>query len=123
VDVYTTSIPLEVSTDISFFRFLTFYGGGAVDLKYGKAKGKGTADGNVSPQLCTDSGGICGPGGRFMQLQMQADAHDSAWVTPVTGRLFLGTQINMPYVQLYADVQKSVLNNVLGFGVGIRFVR
>lgn len=122
INVFTTSIPLEISSDITFFKFLTFYGGGGVDFNYGQAKGKALADGNVSPQVCTDSGAICGPG-TIMQLQFQAGVKDSAWVEPVTGRVFFGSQINMPYFQLYAEAHKPVTNDILGFGVGVRFVR
>ena len=122
VDVVTSSIPLEISTDITFFKFLTLMGGAGVDFNYGKAKGHAIADGDVSPLICTDSGGVCG-GGTLLQMQVQATGDTSGYVDPLTSRVFAGLQINLPYTQLYTVVNKLIGNELLGATVGIRFVR
>lgn len=122
VNVVTNSIPLEISSDITFFKILTFFGGAGMDLNYGQAKGHAKSNGDVSPLVCTDSGAACG-GGSIIQVQVQASADAQAWVDPVTFRGFLGTQINLPYVQLYGIAEKPIGNEILGLAVGVRFVR
>ncbi|MFL5783496.1 MAG: Lsa36 family surface (lipo)protein [Bacteriovoracaceae bacterium] len=121
VDVNTNSIPLEISSDVSVFKFLTFYGGAGLDFNWGSAVGRAKADGKLSPIVCTD-GGVCTAGQRI-QVQAQAGANTQGHVEPVTVRGFVGAQINLPYVQLYSTVNKPVNNEVLGIAVGIRFVR
>lgn len=122
VDVVAHSIPLEISSDITFFKFLTVFGGLGADFNYGKAKGKAKGNGDLSPLVCTDSGAICG-GGRNLTFQVQATVEDESRVDPFLARAFGGLQINLPYIQLYGQVDKPIGNEILGLGVGIRFVR
>lgn len=84
--------------------------------------GRAVADGEVSPLLCTDSRAVCG-GGRNLQMQVQAKGDASGQVEPVTARAFLGAQINLPYIQLYGQVDKAIGTELLRAAVGIRFVR
>jgi hypothetical protein len=121
VDVYTHSIPIELTSDITFFRILTLYGGAGVDFNYGTAKGQAKANGTVSPVACTDAG-VC-TSGEIIQLQGKAGANATGRVDPVTARGILGAQINLPYVQLYGTINKAINSELLGAAVGIRFVR
>lgn len=122
VDVITHSIPLEISSDVTLWKFLTLFGGLGMDFNYGKAKGRAQGNGDLNPVVCTDSGAICG-GGRNINFQVQATVDAESRVDPFQTRAFAGAQINLPYVQLYGQVDKPIGNELLGLGVGIRFVR
>lgn len=122
VDVFTNTIPLEISTDITVQKVFTFFGGFGADLNYGVAKGKAKGDTVITPVVCTDSGAFCG-GGRTLQMQVQGTASANSAVDPLTARVFMGAQVNLPYVQIYGQVHKPFGNELLGLGVGIRFVR
>lgn len=121
VDVETHSFPFEISSDISFFKFLTLFGGAGVDFNLGKARGSGNADVTATPLICTDGGSVCG-GGKNLQMKINATANASNWVDPIAGRVFVGAQINVPYVQLYGQLNKAVGTKLYGAAVGLRFV-
>lgn len=121
VETQTHSIPLEISTDVRMFQFLSLYGGLGTDISYGKAKGKGVLDGNVSPLICTDSGAFCG-GGSIIQLQVQANLDAEGKVNPILLRGFTGLQLNLPYFRIFAQVDKALGTDLVGGTVGLRFV-
>lgn len=121
VDVNTHTIPLEISTDIRILKFLSFFGGAGVNFNLGKAKGSGEADIGATPLVCTDGGAVCG-GGRVLQMKVRAAADVENNVDPVTARAFLGTQINLPYMQLYGQVDNNIGTEVYSGSVGLRFV-
>lgn len=120
VKTQTHSIPLEISSDVSFLKFLTFFGGMGTDINYGKAKGKGIADGNVTPLVCT-GGGFCG-GGQIIQVQAQANVDVEGQVDPLFLRGFLGMQFNIPYFRIYAQVDKIFGTQLLGGTLGLRYI-
>lgn len=122
VDVFSSSIPLEISTDITFLKFFTLFGGLAADINIGVAKGHVEGDTIVAPIVCTDSGAVCG-GGTTFDLQVRGTANAKSTIDPLTARAFLGAQFNLPYVQIYGQVHQSIESELLGAGVGIRFVR
>jgi hypothetical protein len=121
IDVNTHSIPLELSTDITIFKFLSFFGGAGVNFNIGKAKGSGNADIAATPLVCTDGGTVCG-GGRILQMQVKGAADVEDQVNPFTARAFLGAQINLPHVQLYGQLDNSLGTEVYGASVGLRYV-
>lgn len=121
IDVKTHSIPLEISTDVRIFKFLSFFGGAGVNFNVGKAKGTGEGDISATPLICVDGGTVCG-GGRTLQMQVRATADTEDRVDPFTARAFLGTQINMPHVQLYGQVDNSLGTEIYGASVGLRYV-
>jgi hypothetical protein len=102
------------------FEFLSAYGGLGTDISYGKAKGSGILDGTVSPIVCTNSG-LCG-GGTVIQLQAQANLDAEGKVNPIMLRGFTGLQINIPYVRIFAQIDKVFGTELLGGTVGIRYV-
>jgi hypothetical protein len=120
IETQTHSIPLEISTDVRMFEFLSAYGGLGTDISYGKAKGSGILDGTVSPIVCTNSG-LCG-GGTVIQLQAQANLDAEGKVNPIMLRGFTGLQINIPYVRIFAQIDKVFGTELLGGTVGIRYV-
>jgi hypothetical protein len=121
INVRTHSIPLEISTDIRVFKFLSFFGGTGVNFNLGKATGSGKADIAATPLICTDGGAVCG-GGRNLQMQVKAVADAEDRVDPVTARAFLGAQINLPHVQLYGQLDNSLGTQIYGASVGLRYV-
>jgi hypothetical protein len=121
VDVRTHTIPLEISSDVRFFKFLGFFGGTGVNFNFGKAKGSGKADIEATPLICSDGGAICG-GSRILQMQVQGAAQTEDVVDPLTARAFLGTQINLPHVQLYGELDNTLGTEIYGATVGLRYV-
>src|SRR5690606_4471302 len=55
IEVATSSIPLEISTDIQLLYFLSLYTGLGVDFNFGQAKGNGSL--NAEPSTLNYSGG------------------------------------------------------------------
>lgn len=116
----TQSIPLEISSDIRFLYIFSLYGGLGTDISYGKTTGKGKANGDVSPIVCTN-GGFCG-GGRLVQVQVQANLDAEGRVAPIMARGFAGLQLNLPYFNMFVQVNKGFGNNLLGATTGLKFV-
>lgn len=120
VKTTTHSIPLEISTDARFLNVFSLYGGLGTDISYGKAEGSGVADGQVSPLVCT-GGGVCG-GGQIVQVQVQANINAEGKVAPLMARGFTGLQINLPYFNMFAQVNKGFGNNLWGATAGLKLV-
>jgi hypothetical protein len=120
VKTTTHSIPLEISSDVRFLKVFSLYGGLGTDISYGKAVGTGKADGEVSPLVCT-GGGTCG-GGRILQVQVQANIEAEGNVAPLMARGFTGLQINLPYFNMFAQVNKGFGNNLWGATGGLKLV-
>lgn len=118
ISTQTHSIPLAVSSNVHFLQIFTLYGGLGTDISYGKARGEGVLDGDVSPVICTDNG-FCG-GGRLIQLQAQASADEDGTVKPLIYRGFAGLQLNIPYVRIFGQIDKAFGNDLIAANIGLR---
>lgn len=119
--VNTHSIPLEVSTDVQLLYILSLYGGLGADLNFGEAKGDGAL--NSPAQTITCTGGACGNGaGTDITVKPEANIDATGKVNPLTFRGFAGLQINLPYVRIFGQVDKSLGDDLIGATAGVRFV-
>ncbi|MFP5385932.1 MAG: Lsa36 family surface (lipo)protein [Bacteriovoracia bacterium] len=117
--VNTHSIPLEISTDVQLLYILSLYGGLGADYSFGQAKGNGSLNASESPITCT--GGACG-GGTTVQVKPEANIDATGKVDPFTFRGFAGVQINLPYIRIFGQVDKSLGSEVIGATAGVRLV-
>lgn len=120
IDAGTMSIPVALSTDVQILYILSLYTGIGADYNMGEATGKGNLNGNSSTLSCT--GGACGGGaGTDIVVKPKANLDTTAKVTPFTYRAFAGAQINLPWTRIFAQVDKSLSNEVVAATAGLRF--
>lgn len=117
--VNTHSIPIELSTDVQLLYILSLYGGVGADYNMGTAKGKG--DLNSPPDSITCTGGICG-GGTNVTVRPEANIDAKGSVNPFLFRGFAGLQVNLPFIRIFGQVDKSFGNELIGATAGVRFV-
>lgn len=119
--VNTHSIPLEISTDVQLLYILSLYGGLGADLNFGEAKGDGSL--NAGDQVINCTGGQCGGGaGTDITVTPEANIDATGKVNPLSFRGFAGLQINLPFVRVFGQVDKSLGDDLIGATAGVRFV-
>jgi len=116
IEVATHSIPLEISTNVQLFYFLSLYSGLGVDMNFGKAKAGAAL--NAQPSTLTITGG----GGGSAEVQAEANISGSGNVDSFLTRAFAGVQINLPYTNIFVQADKSLGNDLIGATAGLRFV-
>jgi hypothetical protein len=125
IDVATTSIPLEISTNVQFLYFLSLYGGFGADMNFGQAKGGAALNANPTTLSCnpdqTGGAGTC-VGGVDPQVQAEANIDSTGKVASFLTRAFAGVQINLPYTNIFVQADKSLGNDLIGATAGLRFV-
>jgi hypothetical protein len=115
----THSIPLELSTDIRLLYILSLYGGVGADYSMGEASGRGGLNADSSELSCT--GGVCGPSpGTNVDVQAEANIDAKGKVNPLLFRGFAGLQVNLPYVRIFGQIDKSFGNELIGATAGVR---
>ena len=119
IESTTMSIPIALSTDLRLFYILSIYTGVGADYNMGKATGKGDLNGTESTLDC-DTGGLCDPTAQQIRVRPIANLDSEGKVTPFTFRAFAGAQINLPIVKIFAQVDKSLTNEVMAATAGIR---
>jgi hypothetical protein len=97
IDTSTTSIPVELSTYARFLYVFTLYGGVGMDFNSGKT------------DIDFESGGdIVGSGlATGLDANASLDESESGKVKGSWFRYFAGLQFNIPFVRLYAQLQKA----------------
>jgi hypothetical protein len=121
--VNTHSIPLEFSTDIQILYILSLYGGLGADYSFGEASGSGALNSGTSPVTCTNpSPGEACSGGATVQVKPEANIDATGKVNPLNFRGFAGVQINLPFVRVFGQVDKSLGSDLIGATAGVRFV-
>lgn len=112
------TVPIELSTNVSFLYLFTLFAGGAVDLNFGSASLSGSASGPVTASFTGQFQGtnlFSGTG------TLNLDDGVTSRPTPVVGRFFAGLQFNV--LMLKASVQYNYLTNRShGFGFNLRAV-
>lgn len=106
-----TSIPIEVSTYIQAFYVLTLYTGVGVDINFGRSRVIGTIDGDV-----TVSGTASGTGDA--NLDLSGSGKPDSFST----RAFVGAQINIPVVKIYAQLSKHFGTDTTSVNAGLKFI-
>ncbi len=122
IAVATHSIPIEVSTDVQLLYFISLYGGLGTDFNFGQAKGNGALNADPSDVSCTNAGvGACSTN-PSVSIQPEANIDSTGKVNSLLFRGFAGLQLNLPYVRIFGQVDKSLGNDLIGATAGVRFV-
>ncbi|HXH31035.1 MAG TPA: hypothetical protein VNJ01_09505 [Bacteriovoracaceae bacterium] len=127
IESATHSIPLEISTDVQLLYFLSLYTGVGADANFGEASSKGNLNSDEMTITCTNSTaasacGSLGGGTRTVRAQADADIEGKGSVNPFLFRGFAGVQINLPYVRIFGQVDKSLGDDLIAGTAGVRFV-
>ena len=113
LDVTTHSFPLSISTGMTFLYLVTVYGGFGIDINQGKASGSGTID-NSSLVITDGSSNATGTA--------TLDLGDDGKPKTFFSRAFLGAQINLWDLKIFAQAQKTFDRNLYGVQAGLKFV-
>lgn len=121
--VNTHSIPIELSTDVQLLYVLSLYAGIGADYNFGQAKGDGSLNAGSSSISCTNPnpGQVC-TGGTSVDVSPEANINATGKVRPFTYRGFAGVQINLPYLRIFGQVDKSLGDDLIGATAGVRLV-
>lgn len=115
INVATQSIPVEVSTNVQLLYLVSLYTGLGVDFNFGQAKSKG----NLNADESTLNVGGVDTGTR---VQADANVNGNGSVDSVLTRGFAGVQFNLPYMNIFAQVDKAFGSELIGGTAGVRFV-
>ncbi len=119
----THSIPLELSTDVQLLYFVSLYTGLGADANFGSASAKGSLNAEEMTINCTSSAGghPCNPT-EVLKANASADIDGKGSVNPFTFRGFAGLQLNLPFVRIFGQVDKSLGDELVSATAGVRFV-
>lgn len=115
INVATQSIPVEISTNVQILYLLSLYGGLGVDFNFGEAKSNGNL--NADESTLEINGGDTGT-----RVQAEANISGKSKVDSMLTRGFAGVQINLPYMNIFAQVDKAFGNDLIGGTAGLRIV-
>lgn len=101
----TTSIPLELSTNVQWLYLFTTYLGTGLDFNSGKSTVEATSNGTISGAL-TATGRI--------NLGQEGKPNTTDF------RYFVGQQINLPIVKIFVQLNQSFTNDTIGGAAGVR---
>ncbi len=122
IETQTHSFPLALSTDVQFLYFLSLYGGLGADYSIGKAKGKGSLNGNDSTLSCSAGTACTATGNPNIIVRPKANIDGTGSALPFLFRGFLGVQFNLPFTRIFVQADKAFGNNLIGATAGLRFV-
>lgn len=101
----TVSVPLEVSTNLQWLYLFTTYLGAGMDFNSGKSTVDASSTGTIS-------GAITATGKINLGQEGKPNATDF--------RYFIGQQINLPLVKVFAQLNQSMSNDTLGAAAGVK---
>jgi len=107
VDMQTTSIPIELSTNLQWMYFFTTYFGLAADINTGTATSLATS----SVTLSSSIGGVGGSG--------QLDLGTTNEPSPIWMRWFIGQQFNLTFLKINAQIDHVPGKGYWGANLGI----
>lgn len=115
-NVSSTTIPLEISTNIRFLYLFSLFGGLAMDINSGSSSALAAVNTNLT---VTDTRSIL-TGANAVTSSGSLDLGQSGKPTGSNFRWFSGLQLNLTIVKLYLQLNKAVSQDTLGFGAGVR---
>lgn len=123
IDVATSTIPLNISTSVQFLYLFSLYGGVGADYNMGKATGKGNLNSTPSNVSCTGGPNpACPAGGSAGTINTSANIDGTGKVNPFLYRAFAGFQLNLPFIRVFVQGDKSLGDNLVGATAGVRIV-
>lgn len=111
IESSVTSIPIELSTYLRAGYILTLFGGAGFDINMGNTDVTLSGDGDL------EQDGTGTPVGTVI-----ADGDGSGSPEATNFRAFGGLQFNIPFVRVYAQVNKSLGSDVLGANAGVKIL-
>ncbi len=108
IDSSSTSIPVEISTNIRLLYILTFYAGAGFDYTIAKTDVDLNADGTVTGDATTYTASI------------NANESGDGTGEATNFRAFLGAQFNLPVFKIYIHANKGLGNDLLGANAGFK---
>lgn len=108
IDTTTTTIPIEVSTYLRAAYVFTFFGGAGFDLVSGSTDVELSAGGNI-----TSTG---------YDATILASESDSGDADATNFRAFGGIQFNIPFLRVYAQMNKGIGNDLFGANFGVKIL-
>lgn len=118
VNTRTHSIPLELSSNVTFLKIFNLYAGVGADYNFGKAEGGGDAKANAFSPLACVSGACTNLDLPEIEAVGNLDAEEN--VEAFFFRGFAGLQLDLPYVKIYGQVNKTFGDKLTGAAAGIR---
>lgn len=113
IEITTHSIPLSISTDIQLLYILTLYTGAGTDFNFGKA----TAKTKISnSNVAISGGGVDATGIAILDLGDKGEPSFSQF------RGFVGAQINIFNLKIFAQLDKSFSEDIYGISAGTKLV-
>lgn len=109
LDSTVTTIPIEVSTYMRMAYVFTLYGGLGFDIVSG------------STDINLDAGGTVS-GSNSYSADIAANENGSGDADTTNFRGFAGLQLNVPFVRIYAHVNKGLGNDLLGVNAGLKIL-
>lgn len=104
-----TSVPIELSTYLRAAYVFTIFGGAGFDMNMGETDVTLSGDGDL-----TSGGTNVG--------DVIADGEGSGSPEATNFRAFGGLQFNIPFVRVYAQVNKSLGSDVIGANAGVKIL-
>jgi len=111
IDTTTTTIPVEISTYLRAAYVFTLFGGAGFDLVSGSTDVSLKASGTVEAGSASD-----------YAASISASESDSGDADLTNFRAFFGVQFNIPFVRVYAQMNKGIGNDLIGANAGVKFV-
>lgn len=114
------SIPIEISSNVTFLRYFTFFGGIGTDFNFGESRGKGDIKARAfSPLTCVS--GIC-TGLNLPEVEVVGNLDRKQNVDSMVGRGFGGLQLNLGPVKIYGLLNQTLGSKVVGVNLGMKAV-
>lgn len=113
-EVNIKTIPIELSSHVQLLHVLTIFGGLAADINFGEAKSLAAVNGTVT---VSDT-----PNGYLNGFNASAGLNlgDKGSPTTINGRWFIGTQLNITLLKLFAQLNSGIGQDTWGVAAGIR---
>ncbi len=111
IETATTTIPVEISTYLRASYVFTFFGGAGFDFVQGSTDVSFDAGGTVEAANPSD-----------YKATISADDSDSGDADATNFRAFAGVQFNIPFVRVYAQLNKGLGNDLVGATVGTKIL-
>ena len=112
LDVTTHSFPLSISSGMTLLYLLTVYGGLGIDIHQGTATGQGSLE-NTSLTISQGANNATGTA--------SLDLGDKNSPSFLLSRAFVGAQINLWNLKVFAQAQKTFDRNLYGAQVGLKY--
>jgi len=110
----TTTIPLEVSTNIQMLKVLSIFGGAGMNINGGNAGSRGTIGGELIA-----SGGDNADDQNIGNMGLDLEVVENP--TEISDHAFLGAQLNVLKFRVYGQATGSLSGEAFGGNVGLRF--